>query len=85
MLMFPRLFGSLGLLVPIFPIIHDPAHRRRRRRRHLHQIQAPFFRFSQRVNGTHDPQLIALLPNDANLFGVYLLIDPDSVIELGYQ
>jgi len=66
------LFGDLhllALLIPEFPIIHNPAHRRIRHGRNLNQIQSRFCRFRQRLVQGNDPKLFALIVDNPDRCG----------------
>src|SRR5438876_5261329 len=55
------------LLVLVLAIVNDPAHRRHRRRCHLDEVELGLRRFHQRVTNPHDPQLLAVGPDDPHL------------------
>ena len=70
------LLGLLGVLVLELPVVHDPANRRVRLIRHLHQIQAQFLGHGQGFVERPDPDLLTVRCDQSNLTGQDLLVDP---------
>jgi len=75
LLRLPRL---LTLFVAVFPIVHDPANRRLRLRRHLHQIERKLLGGLESLLNRQDAQLCTLRANHSYLFDPNPLVHPNS-------
>ena len=64
----------LALLEAEFAVVHQPAHRRRRLGRDLHEIQALFICDLQRAGRRHDAQLLAGGADQTDLLVADLLV-----------
>jgi hypothetical protein len=59
-LVFSGVMGSLGLLIFVLPVIHDPADRRAGIGSHLHQVQTLFFGDPHSLFQGQDPDLFTV-------------------------
>src|SRR5207249_5125730 len=78
------LLGLLGLLVelvPVLAVVQDAADRRTRVGRDFDEVQALHLRLAQRLVRRHDPQLAAVRPDDADLPGADLVVDPQLLLD----
>ena len=75
LLVLPGFLFTLGLLEPVFPVIHNTANRRLRLRRDLHEIQAFFLRQIKGIAGGHDPQLLTIGADYTDFLITDLFID----------
>src|SRR5262249_31662593 len=80
----PRRLRLLLLGVLVFPVVHDPAHGRRRGRGDLDQVQLLPVGDALSVRGGHDPELLPVAVDHADLTGADLLVDPHALLVLRY-
>src|SRR3954469_16291220 len=71
---------ALLLLVLIAPEVHDPADRRDRRRGGLHEGEPLLPRNGQGLRRRHDPELRAVLVDDADFADPDAFVDPRAVV-----
>ena len=76
-LVLPRLGLALGLLVEELPGVHDPADRRCGGGRDLHQVEPLLLGEHERLAGRHDPELRAVLVDDADFLRADAVVDAD--------
>ena len=70
-----RFFFALLLIEPVFAVIHDLAHRRRRLRRDLDEIKVSLRGDPERFGTGHDAQLFAAVGDHADLAIPDLFVD----------
>jgi len=75
-LMLPGLLGALLLLVAVLRVVHDPRDRRICAGRDLHEIEALAERELERFLRREDPDLLALVVDQADTLRADLLVDP---------
>src|SRR5262249_51533395 len=75
-LMFLRLVLFLVKLVEVLAVIHNPANRRLRCRRYLHQVQAPLLSDFQRLLRCQNSELFVLVVDDTNFLCPNSMVDP---------
>src|SRR5688572_12010359 len=71
---------ALLLLVLIAPEVHDAADRRDRRRGDLHEVEPLLPRDGQCLRRRHDPELRAVLVDDADFPDPDAFVDPRAVV-----
>src|SRR5436190_7211116 len=71
---------ALLFLILIAPEVHDAADRRHRRRGDLHEVEPLLPRDGQRLRRRHDPQLRAVLVDDADFADPDAFVDPRAVV-----
>ena len=76
-LVLPRLRLPLRLLVEELPGVHDPADRRGRGGRDLHEVHALLLREHQGLRRRHDSELRAVLVDDTDLSRPDAVVDPN--------
>jgi hypothetical protein len=69
---------ALFLLVKIFAVIHDAANGRLRCGRNFHQIQGFFAGDLERIEGSHNSQLVAFIVDHANFADANTLVGADK-------
>src|SRR5215471_1198213 len=80
LLMLLRRPRALLLLVLIAPEVHDAADRRHRRRGDLHEVEPLLPRDGQRLRRRHDPELRAVLVDDADFTDPDAFVDPRAIV-----
>jgi len=75
----PRFFRLLLLLVPVLAVIHHLADRRVRHRGHLDQVEVQSISVVQRIRNSHDPDLLAVRPDQPDRICADLLVDANDV------
>ena len=73
--MLPGLLGALVLLVAVLRVVHDPRDGRIRAGRDLDEVEALAVRELQRLLRREDPDLSAVLVDQADALGTDLLVD----------
>jgi len=74
-LMLPGLLGALLLLVAVFRVVHDPRDRRICTGRDLDEVEALAERELERFLRREDPDLLALVVDQADTLRADLLVD----------
>ena len=73
--MLPGLLGALLLLVAVLRVVHDPRDGRICAGRDLHEVEALAVRELERFLRREDPDLLALLVDQADALRADLLVD----------
>ena len=82
LLMATRGLLLLGLLVLVFGVVEDAAHRRACIGSHLDEVEVTLLRVGERVGSLHDSDLLTVLAYEANFRNANPVVDP-SLIPLG--
>ena len=69
----------LGLLVLVLGVVEHPAHGRARVGRDLDQVEVALLGVAQRLGGLDDPDLLAVLADQADLGHANPIVDPSLV------
>ena len=75
-----RFPGALLLLVLVLPVIHDPADRRDRRGRNLHEVEPFLPGDRQGLRRRHDAELLARVVDHADFTDADAFVDAEPVV-----